>query len=186
MIIIIFPQMAQRSLPAVLLLLLGFVEAVDIKGNKIVTVITIFLVVFVIKLSSSLSSSPSFTLVLLVEAKAHFLSVWISFLLRPRISFSKCNEFLLQIPPPSQFFAISFFGPFVSAARRDASRLQRMRSPISSNPSSASLFRPKPFSLIPTATDIQPENFAPNFNLPPPVLPVQCPVQKSNSCDGTK
>ena len=36
---IIFPQMAQRSLPAVLLLLLGFVEAVDIKGKKIVIII---------------------------------------------------------------------------------------------------------------------------------------------------
>ena len=33
-ITLFLPQMAQRCLPAVLLLLLGFVEAVDIKGKK--------------------------------------------------------------------------------------------------------------------------------------------------------
>ena len=43
-----FPQMAQRSLPAVLLLLLGFVEAVDIKGNKIVIVIINKVVIIII------------------------------------------------------------------------------------------------------------------------------------------
>ena len=120
--------MAQKSLPAVLLLLLGFVEAVDIKGNsnphhRVHPLWFCW--------SSGGSESP-FSLSL------DFFSPP-----RPRISFSKCNEFLLQI----HFFAVSFFGPFVSVG--DASRLQRMRFPIST-PSLCLSFSPKPFSLIPT------------------------------------
>ena len=177
MIIIIFPQMAQRSLPAVLLLLLGFVEAVDIKGNKIVTVITIFLVVFVIKLSSSLSSSPSFTLVLLVEAKAHFLSIWISFLLRPRISFSKCNEFLLQIPPIFCHF-------FLRTIRLSVGCIKASEDEIpDKHPPSPSLFLTKPFSLIPTLPLIPNPRILAQISIWHQQFKVQ---NKSNSCDGTK
>ena len=109
MIIIIFPQMAQRSLPAVLLLLLGFVEAVDIKGNKIVTVITIFLVVFVIKLSSSLSSSPSFTLFCWWKRKPIFSQFGFLFSCAPGFLFqSAMNFFCKFLLPPS-------FLPFLSS-----------------------------------------------------------------------
>ena len=102
--------MARGSLPAVLLLLLGFVEAVDIKGEKIIIIIYYCrgsrykrweLHDFTSQafISSYLSVKEIIIHVFSwasADAKAHFSSVWISFPLLPRMSFSKCKEFLLQ------------------------------------------------------------------------------------------
>ena len=84
--------MARGSLPAVLLLLLGFVDAVDIKGEN-----------SMISSQAYFSSSSSTVKKIIIhvfsqvspDAQALF-SAWISFPLLPRMSFSKCKEFLLQ------------------------------------------------------------------------------------------
>ena len=114
--------MARGSLPAVLLLLLGFVEAVDIKGeNSMISSQTYF----------SSSSSTVKKIILHVfsqaspDAQALFFSAWISFPLLPRMSFSKCKEFLLQNLSQFCHFSLWTIRLNLDAPRR----LQGMRFP---------------------------------------------------------